>query len=186
MDSTPPTGRKRKRASGKQAILTTGVSSHSTGGTIRERQQRWRSIIKAKKGNCSSELKKNTVSKQQVPVAIADEISYYGPPAHVCRYCGAQFWYQERVKRSYSSDQGHIRFHLCCRGGQKPEDRPDIVSRVFKLKVDELVSVLKKGTYFGKARAVLYTIEFQKRGLPHVHILVWLQASDGVQSAITN
>jgi hypothetical protein len=37
--------------------------------------------------------------------------------------------------------------------GQRPDARPDIVSRVFRLKVDELVSGLKKGTYFGKARA---------------------------------
>ena len=37
--------------------------------------------------------------------------------------------------------------------GQRPDARPDIVSRVFKLKVVELVSRLKKGTYFGKARA---------------------------------
>ena len=35
--------------------------------------------------------------------------------------------------------------------GQKPSARPDIVSRVFKLKVEELISVLKKGAYFGKA-----------------------------------
>jgi hypothetical protein len=53
-------------------------------------------------------------------VALADEISYYGPPAHVGQYCGAQFWYQKSVKRPYSnsSDRGHIRFHLCCRGGK--------------------------------------------------------------------
>ena len=37
--------------------------------------------------------------------------------------------------------------------GQRPDARPDIVSRIFKLKVDELVSELKKGTYFGKTRA---------------------------------
>jgi len=37
--------------------------------------------------------------------------------------------------------------------GQKANARPDMVSRVFKLKVQELVSVLKKGTYFGKSRA---------------------------------
>jgi hypothetical protein len=37
--------------------------------------------------------------------------------------------------------------------GQRPDARPDIVSRVFKLKADELVSELKKGTYFGKTRA---------------------------------
>jgi len=34
-------------------------------------------------------------------VVADDEISYYGPPAHKCQYCGAQFWYQERVKRTY-------------------------------------------------------------------------------------
>ncbi|CAN6333755.1 unnamed protein product, partial [Urochloa humidicola] len=84
---------------------------------------------------------------------IPDETSYYGPPAHECQYCGAQFWYQERVKRSYSGEGERVRFHLCCRGGQKPNARPDIVSRVFKLKVEELISVLKKGTYFGKAKA---------------------------------
>jgi len=37
--------------------------------------------------------------------------------------------------------------------GQRSDARPDIVSRVFKLKVDELVSELKKGTYFGKTQA---------------------------------
>ncbi|CAD6263840.1 unnamed protein product [Miscanthus lutarioriparius] len=66
--------------------------------------------------------------------------------------------------------------------GQRPDARPDIVSRIFKLKVDGLVSELKKGTYFGKTRAVLYTVEFQKRGLPHVHILVWLQEVPDQQS----
>ena len=44
--------------------------------------------------------------------------------------------------------------------GQKPNARPDIVSRVFKLKVEELVSVLKKGTYFGKAKAGIYITVF--------------------------
>ncbi|WVZ75453.1 hypothetical protein U9M48_023503, partial [Paspalum notatum var. saurae] len=33
---------------------------------------------------------------------------------------------------------------------QKPSARPDIVSRVFKLKFEEFISVLKKGVYFGR------------------------------------
>ncbi|OMP04886.1 DNA helicase PIF1, ATP-dependent [Corchorus olitorius] len=61
--------------------------------------------------------------------------------------------------------------------GQRPEDRPDIVARVFKLKVDDLMEDLMKNDYFDKAIAVTYTIEFQKRGLPHVHILLWLENS---------
>lgn len=57
---------------------------------------------------------------------------------------------------------------------QKAEDRPDIVSRVFKLKKDQLLDDLKKGK-LGALRAQVHTIEFQKRGLPHVHILAILK-----------
>ncbi|KAF0887916.1 hypothetical protein E2562_005631 [Oryza meyeriana var. granulata] len=56
--------------------------------------------------------------------------------------------------------------------GQKPQARPDIVSRVFKLKVEELVFVLKKGTYFGKAQAaykeeVVRYFSYQVMVMPH-------------------
>ncbi|XP_020094143.1 uncharacterized protein LOC109714116 [Ananas comosus] len=57
-------------------------------------------------------------------------------------------------------------------------DRPDIVCRVFKIKVDALMAEIKQGVFFGNTIADLYTIEFQKRGLPHVHILVWLHADN--------
>ncbi|XP_058784626.1 uncharacterized protein LOC131659455 [Vicia villosa] len=59
----------------------------------------------------------------------------------------------------------------------KPEDRPDLVSRLFKIKLNHLIKDIKKGDIFGKVKAVIYTIEFQKRGLPHAHILVFLQPS---------
>ncbi|XP_057414959.1 uncharacterized protein LOC130709848 [Lotus japonicus] len=53
-------------------------------------------------------------------------------------------------------------------------DRPDISCRVFRMKLDQLMTDLKKGEFFGKAIAGMYNIEFQKRGLPHAHILLWL------------
>ena len=56
--------------------------------------------------------------------------------------------------------------------GQDPQDRPDIVARVFRQKIKKLMDFLKKGG-FGKLRAYLYSIEYQKRGLPHAHILTW-------------
>ncbi|XP_058784536.1 uncharacterized protein LOC131659346 [Vicia villosa] len=59
----------------------------------------------------------------------------------------------------------------------KPEDRPDLVSRLFKIKLDQLIKDIKKGTIFGKVKSVIYTIEFQKHGLPHAHILVFLQTN---------
>ena len=60
------------------------------------------------------------------------------------------------------------------RPGQEPQDRPDIVARVFKDKMDQLMNDLVQGGCFGKVVGYLYCVEFQKRGLPHVHILLIL------------
>ncbi|XP_012850131.1 PREDICTED: uncharacterized protein LOC105969906 [Erythranthe guttata] len=56
----------------------------------------------------------------------------------------------------------------------RSEDRPDILCRIFKMKLDSLMTDFKKGHIFGRIRAHVCTIEFQKRGLPHAHILLWL------------
>jgi hypothetical protein len=56
--------------------------------------------------------------------------------------------------------------------GQKAEDRPDIVARVFKLKLDAFLDEIKKDGALGEVVAWMYVIEFQKRGLPHAHILI--------------
>ncbi|XP_057248444.1 uncharacterized protein LOC125495260 [Beta vulgaris subsp. vulgaris] len=62
--------------------------------------------------------------------------------------------------------------------GLRPEDRPDIICRVFKMKLDQLVKDLKENEIFGRVKAVVYTVEFQKRGLPHAHILLFLHPAD--------
>ncbi|KAF1868073.1 hypothetical protein Lal_00034015 [Lupinus albus] len=61
--------------------------------------------------------------------------------------------------------------------GLKPHDRPDIILRVFKMKFEELLHDLKKIHVLGKILAYMYTIEFQKRGLPHAHLLIFLHPS---------
>ncbi|CAN6884113.1 unnamed protein product [Brassica oleracea] len=55
--------------------------------------------------------------------------------------------------------------------------RPEILCRVFKMKLDNLIGELtkKNGSLFGHVAAVMYTIEFQKRGMPHAHILVFME-----------
>jgi len=35
------------------------------------------------------------------------------------------------------------------------------------------MDALVKDSVFGSTRAHLYTVEWQKRGLPHAHILIW-------------
>ena len=67
---------------------------------------------------------------------------------------------------------------------QEPADRPDIVARVFRLKLEELVQDLFERHIFGKVAGYAWTIEYQKRGLPHVHILIILKnASDKPRTA---
>nr|GEW77692.1 DNA helicase [Tanacetum cinerariifolium] len=53
-------------------------------------------------------------------------------------------------------------------------DRADIVDRVFEMKIHQFIKYLRDAQPFGKTVAVLYTIKFQKRGLPHCHALLWI------------
>ena len=52
--------------------------------------------------------------------------------------------------------------------GASVQDRPDLVVRVLKQKKDRL-----KARVFGLVPAHVWVIEFQKRGLPQVHILAF-------------
>lgn len=58
--------------------------------------------------------------------------------------------------------------------GQQASDRNDIVARVFNQKVKKLTNLVTKGEIFGAIKCFIYSIEWQKRGLPHIHILIWL------------
>ncbi|KAJ2941595.1 hypothetical protein O0L34_g14649 [Tuta absoluta] len=59
--------------------------------------------------------------------------------------------------------------------GQVSHDRHDIISRVFQLKLKSLMDLLTKEKVFGAAKCLMHSVEWQKRGLPHVHILLWLE-----------
>ncbi|XP_072054825.1 uncharacterized protein [Arachis hypogaea] len=61
-------------------------------------------------------------------------------------------------------------------------DHPDISCRVFHAKLKCLLTDLKDGVFFGPLNAGMYTIEFQKRGLPHAHIVLWLDGRSRLQS----
>ncbi|CAN1310134.1 ATP-dependent DNA helicase PIF1 [Linum perenne] len=58
--------------------------------------------------------------------------------------------------------------------GSHGEDKPAIVARVFRMKLQHLKDDINDRHIFGRTVAGMHTVEFQKRGLPHVHILVWL------------
>ena len=65
---------------------------------------------------------------------------------------------------------------------QRASDRPDIVARVFEAKKNAVLKEIKDGK-FGRVVAIFHTIEFQKRGLPHMHCLIFLHPDDKIHDA---
>ena len=61
---------------------------------------------------------------------------------------------------------------------QQAHDRPDLECRVFKLKLDALLHDLLQGQVLGKVQGHMLAVELQKRGLPHVHILLIMEHDD--------
>ena len=55
------------------------------------------------------------------------------------------------------------------------DNRPDLTCRVFKMKLDAMIKDIEDGCFGSDPMAIVASIEFQKRGLPHAHILVCLK-----------
>ena len=62
--------------------------------------------------------------------------------------------------------------------GQTAKDQPDRTAWVFKLHLDDNLRDIRKRNTVGRAVGMVHEIEFQKRGLPHAHILIILDKSD--------
>jgi len=68
----------------------------------------------------------------------------------------------------------------CLSPNETASDRPDIVARVFQLKLKAIQEDLYKNNILGKVLAYVWVIEFQKRGLPHCHMLQIMDSEDKV------
>lgn len=58
--------------------------------------------------------------------------------------------------------------------------RPDICIRVFYANYQELIKDLTDRQIFGAVEAYENVVEFQKRGLPHVHMLIFLKQEEKI------
>ncbi|XP_069968873.1 uncharacterized protein [Bactrocera oleae] len=105
--------------------------------------------------------------------------SYIGSPRHMHEYAQDAMTYV----RNYGTPDLFIT--LTCNPkwteierelepGQKPQDRHDIIGRVFQQKLKVMMDVLTKYQVFGDTRCYMYSVEWQQRGLTHAHILIWL------------
>ncbi|XP_055845040.1 uncharacterized protein LOC129911312 [Episyrphus balteatus] len=104
--------------------------------------------------------------------------SHIGSPRHMHEYAQDGMTYVRRDGRpdlfiTYTCNPQwkEIRDHLLL--GQRPIDRHDITARVFRQKLRSLMDFIVKHKVFGGVRCWMYSIEWQKRGLPHAHILIW-------------
>lgn len=61
---------------------------------------------------------------------------------------------------------------------QTPDARPDISDTVFKQKFNALPYYLTQGHVFGNCMGVVFSVKNQMKGLPHAHILLFLQNND--------
>ena len=67
-------------------------------------------------------------------------------------------------------DWPHIKNNIADR--QTTYNRPDIVARVFHATVNQFLREIVEKKFFGPVVAYTAVIEFQKRGLPHLHLLI--------------
>lgn len=65
---------------------------------------------------------------------------------------------------------------------QAATDRPDLTARVFHIKLREMMKDLCERHWLGRVISYIYVVEFQKRGLPHAHILLILDSESKIRS----
>ncbi|KAG5537451.1 hypothetical protein RHGRI_024770 [Rhododendron griersonianum] len=58
---------------------------------------------------------------------------------------------------------------------EEAQNRPDLLSKVFRSKLEHLQKEIVRNQLFGPIAAYTFVVEFQKRGLPHVHMLLILK-----------
>lgn len=55
--------------------------------------------------------------------------------------------------------------------GRTASDIPHVVCRIFFIKLMQFIQEINSGKVFGDVLGYTFTIEFQKRGLPHAHCI---------------
>ncbi|XP_055308584.1 uncharacterized protein LOC129572604, partial [Sitodiplosis mosellana] len=106
--------------------------------------------------------------------------TFTGSPRHMHEYAQDGMTYIRKYGRpdlfiTFTCNPNWTEITELLQPGQSSAHRPDIVARVFKQKLDILLKLITKYHIYGKTRCWMYTIEWQKRGLPHAHILIWFE-----------
>ena len=98
--------------------------------------------------------------------------NYLDAMSIVKRYGKPDYFLTMTANPSWPEIQNALRY------GETAANRPDLVARVFRIKFQVLLDKLLKEHVLGKVVAYSWVIEFQKRGLPHAHLLIILRGAD--------
>ncbi|XP_073826793.1 uncharacterized protein [Musca autumnalis] len=122
---------------------------------------------------------RNDINPNDLGQAVILPATFTGSPRHMHEYTQDAMTYV----RSYGRPDLFITFTCnpkweeittVLSGGQTSVHRHDVVARVFRQKLITLMDFIVKLRVFGETRCWMYSVEWQKRGLPHAHILIWL------------
>jgi hypothetical protein len=94
-------------------------------------------------------------------------VQRYGKPDYFITMTCNPYW--EEVIKELSPDQ-------------TPQDRPELVARVYRAKLCHLRDLLIKKKHFGEVLAYAHVTEFQKWGLTHEHFLLVMASKDKLKS----
>lgn len=67
--------------------------------------------------------------------------------------------------------------------GTTPNDIPNITVRLFRVKFIQFLKDIEKNKIFGTIIGYVYSIEFQKRGLAHAHLIVTLNFNEKLKTS---
>lgn len=105
--------------------------------------------------------------------------TYVGSPRHLHEYAQDAMTYVREYGRpdlfiTFTCNPKWCEITQLLLPNQSPTDRHDITARVFNQKLKAMVNFIVKFKVFGSVRCWMYCVEWQKRGLPHAHILLWM------------
>jgi hypothetical protein len=66
--------------------------------------------------------------------------------------------------------------------GQESWECPIITAKIANLKFKQMIKEVCEDMIYGTVVAYVWVIEFQKRGLPHIHLLITFSAEDKLRS----
>ena len=114
--------------------------------------------------------------------------TFEGSPTHICQH------YQDAMHLISKFGKPDLFITFTCnpkwseivgnlKSFETPSDRPDLVTRVFHQKLKSLLDELIGKSVLGKVICNTFVIEWQKRGLPHAHILLILDNENKIRNA---